>query len=258
MMNTLISDAADSVCPICNGTGFVTTWQKDERGNLTEYARLCQCQDKEEQLKIKGTSDIPAEYENCTVHSFDTSLYNDSETAKKIKHAAGEYINHFQQFREQGKGLYFYSRAKGSGKTRLACSLGNAVIATNTMRVSFIKTVELLSMIKSTYNKKDAEITEKEIIDRIKRTPFLIIDDIGAEKPGEWVNGIFLSILDYRISHLLITVFTSNVSQSDLKLDERIIDRIVKMSIELHFPEESIRRKKANTECSELLKILGI
>ena len=192
------------------------------------------------------------------MRSFDISLYNDTETAKKIKHAAGEYINHFQQFREQGKGLYFYSRAKGSGKTRLACSLGNAVIATNTMRVSYIKTIELLSMIKDTYNKKDAEITEKEVLDSIKKAPFLIVDDIGTEKTSEWVNSIFLEILDYRISHLLVTIFTSNVPQSDLKLDERIVDRIIKMSIEIHFPEENIRRKKANTECSELLKILGI
>lgn len=255
MMN---NSTSDSVCPICNGKGFVITWQKDERGNLTEYARRCQCQDKAEQLKLKGTSGIPAEYEKCTVHSFDISLYNDTETAKKIKHAAGEYINHFQQFREQGKGLYFYSRAKGSGKTRLACSLGNAVIATNTMRVSYIKTIELLSMIKDTYNKKDTEITEKEVLDSIKKAPFLIVDDIGTEKTSEWVNSIFLEILDYRISHLLVTIFTSNVPQSDLKLDERIVDRIIKMSIEIHFPEESIRRKKANTECSELLKILGI
>ncbi len=255
MMN---NSTSDSVCPICNGKGFVITWQKDERGNLTEYARRCQCQDKAEQLKLKGTSGIPAEYEKCTVRSFDISLYNDTETAKKIKHAAGEYINHFQQFREQGKGLYFYSRAKGSGKTRLACSLGNAVIATNTMRVSYIKTIELLSMIKDTYNKKDTEITEKEVLGSIKKAPFLIVDDIGTEKTSEWVNSIFLEILDYRISHLLVTIFTSNVPQSDLKLDERIVDRIIKMSIEIHFPEESIRRKKANTECSELLKILGI
>ena len=86
----------------------------------------------------------------------------------------------------------------------------------------------------------------------------MIVDDIGTEKPSEWVNSIFLEILDYRISHLLVTIFTSNVPQSDLKLDERIVDRIIKMSIEIHFPEESIRRKKADTECSELLKILGI
>ena len=154
--------------------------------------------------------------------------------------------------------MYFYSQTKGSGKTRLACSLGNAIIATNTMKVSYIKTIDLLSTIRDTYNKKEPDITEKELIDGIKKTPFLIIDDIGAEKPNDFVNSVFLNILDYRISHLLVTVFTSNVPQNGLKLDERIADRICKMSIEIHFPEESIRRKKANAECTELLKILGI
>ncbi len=207
---------------------------------------------------MRINANIPPEYAECTVSNFNTSLYSDIETAKKIKHAAAEFINHFRRFREQGKGLYFYSGTKGSGKTRLACSVGNAVILTQTIRVNFIKTIELLSVIKDTYNKKNAEITEKEVIDRIKTAPFLILDDIGAERPTEWTNGIFLNILDYRISHLLVTVFTSNVPQNKLKLDERIVDRIIKMSIEIHFPEESVRRKKADTECGELLKILGI
>ena len=249
-----------SKCPLglCDGSGFIITWQEDTNGMPIEYAERCPCQNSGEQAKIRVNANIPPEYAECTVNNFDTSLYSDIEAAKKVRKAAAEFISHFQKFREQGKGLYFYSGTKGSGKTRLACSMGNAIILTQTMRVNFIKTIELLSVIKDTYNKKNAEITEKEAIDRIKKAPFLIIDDIGAERPTEWTNSIFLNILDYRISHLLVTVFTSNVPQSKLKLDERIVDRIIKMSIEIHFPEESIRQKRAATECGELLKILGI
>lgn len=84
----------------------------------------------------------------------------------------------------------------------------------------------------------------------------LILDDIGTEKPTEWVCGIFLSILDYRISNRLVTLFTSNIHKEKLKLDDRIVDRLYKMTIDIHLPEESIRRLESQKEAEELKKLL--
>ena len=110
--------------------------------------------------------------------------------------------------------------------------------------------------VQDTY-KKDSGIAEREAVDRIKKVKLLILDDIGAEKPTEWVCGEFLKILDYRISNKLITFFTSNLHREKLKLDGRIIDRIVAMTLDVHLPEESVRRsqsKKQNIELSNLLR----
>ena len=41
---------------------------------------------------------------------------------------AKRYVEQFEEIQETGKGLYFYSSVKGSGKTRLAVSIANDLI----------------------------------------------------------------------------------------------------------------------------------
>lgn len=45
-----------------------------------------------------------------------------------------------------------------------------------------------------------------------------------------------------------ITIYTSNMSTDTLNVDNRTRDRIIKTSIELRMPEESIRKKEAARE----------
>lgn len=245
------------VCSKCGGKGYISKTETNEQGYTYEYLRVCDCQREQQKPMLKASANIPYEYRNCSINDFNIAVYTNKEMAKTVKNAAAGFISNYMAFKAKGKGLYLYSRAKGSGKTRMACSIGNAIIQTQAEKVSFVKTLELLSMIRDTY-RKDSETSERDILTRVKTTPVLILDDIGAENPKDWVCGVFLEILDYRISNRLITFFTSNLRQDALKLDERIIDRICKMSIELHFPEESIRRREAGNECADLMGLLGI
>ena len=55
-----------------------------------------------------------------------------------------------------------------------------------------------------------------------------------------------------------ITIFTSNYRMDDLKLDDRIVNRIEKMALPIEFPAESIRSAIARKENSDLLdRLLG-
>lgn len=246
-------------CPYseCDGTGFKLWLYRDLKNDMdVEISEPCKCLGGIETPKIKKGADIPLEFRDCTVKSFDTKLYNDASEAENAKKCAVNYILNFETFKIKGIGLYLYSKEKGSGKTRLACSIANALMNREYISIKFIRTLDLLSIIRDTY-KKDSGITERETVDRIKKVKFLILDDIGAEKPTEWVCGEFLKILDYRISNKLITFFTSNLHREKLKLDGRIIDRIVAMTLDVHLPEESVRRsqsKKQNVELSNLLR----
>ena len=57
----------------------------------------------------------------------------------------------------------------------------------------------------------------------------LFIDDIGAEKMTEWVAETFYLILNYRYNEMLPTIFTSNLSPSELaeRIGDRIVSRII-------------------------------
>ena len=91
-------------------------------------------------------------------------------------------------------------------------------------------------------------------IETIRTAELLILDDIGAETRKEWVDTELFRLIDYRYSNQKVTIFTSNVPIDELKLNERIIDRIYSMCINVDLPEKSIRTMQAKERNTEFLK----
>lgn len=55
-------------------------------------------------------------------------------------------------------------------------------------------------------------------LDAIKKTPVLILDDIGADSMSSWVRDDILGvILEYRMQNSLSTFFTSNFSMKQFE-----------------------------------------
>lgn len=252
-------------CPKCCDTGYREV-EKDGYafGHECECGRLLQ-----ERLarKLKFAA-IPKEFEGQTVDNFRTDVYTtdrNKNLAKMAKKLAAEYVRRFQEIRESGKGFYFFSSAKGSGKTRLAVSIANDLIAEQKVMAKFATTLQIIDQIKETWGEKpgnrDAawQASEQKLMDDIISVPVLVIDDIGVEQPKGWVNERFYNIINGRMDEKRITIFTSNCRIEELKLDERITSRIEKMSMPIEFPAESIRRAAARKENSALMeRLLGI
>ncbi len=253
-------------CPKCRDTGWEEVEGEDKRYS---FMRECSCGllDRHK-LKMQGKlkfAAIPKEFENLTVDSFRTDCYSTPyyrELAQMAKEIAKRYVAQFQEIRETGKGLYFYSSVKGSGKTRLAVSIANDLIR-KMVQVKFATTLQILDQIKATYGEKkrtDDEIggSEQKLIQDIISVPVLVVDDIGVENVSSWVNERFYNILNGRMIEKRITIFTSNCSVEDLKLDERIVNRILKMALPIEFPAESIRILCAEKENGDLLdRLIG-
>lgn len=237
-----------NTCPFneCDGSGMIG-FTKDGY----DYFKKCKCYN----IQVrKQTSGIPIEFREVSISSFDVSLYKDKALAKKAKDYSVMIIKKFKKFEEYGKGFYFFSDKKGSGKTRLACSILNAVIKQDLGSVKFLTVTGLLGKLKETYSNVD--ISELDVMKRYNETDVLVLDDIGLEKVTEWVNEKLFDIIDYRISNKKITIFTSNCKINDLKLGSRIISRIEKMVIPVKFPEESIRSELGRLENEEFMREL--
>lgn len=226
------------------------------------YAKNCKCVEQAiKQAKLAKTlsfASIPPEFTGVKVNDFDCLVYktsNSVNTATAARKITKNYILEFDSFRDNGKGLYYYSREKGSGKTMLALALGNALINMHGMSVKFVTTPELFSEIKKTYD-KGSEFKESQLIDSLKDVQVLILDDIGTEKMSGWVNEILYQILNTRMTSKLVTIFTSNVHMSQLNHDDRIKSRIEKMSFPVQMPEESIRKQMAIRENEEMAAAL--
>lgn len=187
----------------------------------------------------------PTYFTTRTFDRFSISVYSfaNHELATKALHYAKRYVAKIDDIMAsmRGIGLYFTSKTKGSGKTFLSTIVGNELTRAG-KRVLWYSMPNLLQEIKNSYD-RDSGVSTADVIDRIKRVPVLMLDDIGVERQSSWVNETVFSILDYRLLLGKPTIFTSNHLPDELSYDERIIDRIRSMASIIRLPEENVRKR---------------
>jgi len=191
-----------STCPICGGIGLVE--------NLTEkgiwVSRPCECQQTErEQHRLSGAH-IPQRYRECTLddyeiyHEADRSLSRALQTARKFVEA--------YPVDTAGKGLLF-TGSIGVGKTHLAVGVLQRLVKERGVKGLFCDYRELLKSIQNSYNSQ-VQTTELELLKPIFSAEVLVLDDLGAQKPNEWVWDTVALILNTRYNDKQTTIITTN------------------------------------------------
>ena len=123
---------------------------------------------------------IPPMYQRCNLENF--YEYEDEGLKKALR-----YSRKFADtFPAVAKGLCL-AGPPGIGKTHIAVGvLRQCIQATNT-RGMFVDIRELLKTIRSTYNPV-VRTAEMDILRPVMEAELLVLDDLGAEKPSEWVE----------------------------------------------------------------------
>lgn len=96
------------------------------------------------------------------------------------------------------------------------------------VKPAFVTVPELLLEIRCAFD-GSASGTEKYIIDKYMKTPFLILDDLGVEKTTEWALQTLYIIINSRYADInKTTIITSNLGLNEIadKLNDRITSRI--------------------------------
>jgi DNA replication protein DnaC len=256
-------NAISKKCPNgrCDGLGNIVYQNTETFEKFWDYCEDCRTK-RIMQDKVLFAN-IPEEFKDLTISSFDLNFYKTDISKKRAadaKKMVANYVRNFEKYKSQGKGLYLYSKVTGSGKTRLAVSLGNALLKKKNVSCKFISTINLLKSIQSTFGNKEGLTTDK-LIQAVKNVDVLILDDIGAESPTSWVAELFLNLIDDRTVGRKITIYTSNCSIEQLKHDIRTRERINRSCASIWMPEENVREKLATVEnqemTTELLKWQG-
>lgn len=233
--------ATTDECPICKGLGWVL--EINEEGQVE--AKSCKCREEEIMRRRISFAEIPPAYKDAYLSNFSLSVYKDPESKNTAKAACDKvktYLEWFSGCKQDGLGLYFYSKTKGSGKTRMAASLAHKFLYTYI--VKFATSSKILTEIKRTYD-KSSEQSESDLLDALVTADILFIDDFGNEKPTGWVNDKLYHIVNERYINKKLTFFTSNSSIEDLDYDDRIKSRVQGMTYQIPFPEESVRKNQA-------------
>jgi DNA replication protein DnaC len=182
---------------------------------------------------------------------FKTNVYGqEKEKGETIKRTCIGFINKVNDLK---KGLYLHSNTRGSGKTLMAYILLNNLLNLN-KRIYFTTSTELFFKLTRGISENSGE--NFKIIEKCKNIEILFLDDFGTEKVSEYVNNVLFNVIDYRLNNDKITIFTSNKTVDETSVDEKIKSRINKMSIDIEFPEQSIRSLEAKIENKKLLELL--
>lgn len=134
---------------------------------------------------------------------------------------------------EAGEGLYIWGKSTGSGKTSWACKIMSHYFR----KIAFFTGLEneglyiflptFLEDLRDSYDSKDPDF--EQVLSMVKECKLLIIDDIGAERVTSWVRERMVSIINTRVSNNLATIYTSNLSPEELKVElgDRIASRVL-------------------------------
>ena len=240
---------------ICGGTGWIMDVSGDE-----PIARPCKCYKQKLRNNKIRFANIPETYKNIRLNNYKTDIYKDdkfNKSASAIKNVVVNYLKNIEEFKESGIGIYLFSQKKGSGKTLLATAIANEMINEKNMVVKFVTGLDIVNEIKATWDKNnDQELnTEYKLMNYLKTTEVLVIDDFGTETFKDWYDDKFYEIINTRYSNKLITIYTSNCSIDQLRYEEQIKNRIKERTYGIHMPEVSIREFIAEERKEELRRL---
>jgi len=247
-----------SDCPYnqCDGRGLIFT-EKNGRAVAIE----CECRKEKVISKKLEFANIPSKFSGMIIDDFkinDNNIYKKQQSIENAmlgKRVVAKFIDRFKKMKQEKKGLYLYSNEVGSGKSMLASIIGNELIHKHKAQVKFSTTGDILNAIRATYNPV-SDVQTHELIKAIREVEVLILDDIGQDGLKKDTNDRLYEILNYRSGREVITIFTSNCRIEDLQYDKRIKDRIKKMAIPIHMPEESARSNISERDNDRLFEEL--
>jgi DNA replication protein DnaC len=210
---------------------------------------------------LKKFAGIPKAHSIDRYVAFKWDVYKDNKgeivDTTSTKRVIDAYLNNFNEYDNEGIGLYIWSETKGTGKTMLSSCICNELMAKYQIGTRFVRTCDLIDIVQS---------ADKDSYDSEKRDPMkllcgcklLVLDDIGQRKTGgDWLQDILFQILDSRTSKKLVTIVTSNMQVKRLNIDERVRRRIEDSTLQLQLPEYPVANSEAREKKLDLLRRTG-
>ncbi|HEY2460043.1 MAG TPA: ATP-binding protein [Candidatus Acidoferrum sp.] len=197
-------------CPLCRGTGWKLVARPD--GAKNSMAVACNCGMQDRASRVMERARVPKRYEHCDFESYVTDLVDGktwtaqhSQSLKQAKLLTQSFVRDYPGSAEKGLLLMGPS---GVGKTHLAVAALKELIKRGHAGL-FCDYRELLKEIQASYNPA-SESTEMAILEPIRNIEILVLDDLGASKPSDWVRDIVGIVLNARYNESRTTLITTN------------------------------------------------
>jgi DNA replication protein DnaC len=146
---------------------------------------------------------IPKRYEHCELSNFEFDGPHRGLAPARM--AAYKFV---EEYPVDNTGLLLIGSI-GTGKTHLAVGIIRELIQAKGIACLFYDYRELLKQIQNSYN-DSVKVTELEVLRPVFETEVLVLDELGAVKPTEWVWDTVSLILNTRYNDSRTTIITTN------------------------------------------------
>ncbi|HEY1502451.1 MAG TPA: AFG1/ZapE family ATPase [Acidobacteriaceae bacterium] len=167
----------------------------------------CQCQLDQRVARLLHRAAVPARYEHCSLDSYEASFPGADRSLASAHLMARRFVDGYPAT-TAGRGLLL-TGSIGVGKTHLAAGILQALIVEKSVHGLFCDYRELLKEIQHSYNPQVAT-TEMEILQPVFDAEVLVLDELGASKPTDWVWDTVALVLNTRYNDKRTTIITTN------------------------------------------------
>jgi len=190
------------VCSICEGAGLRVV-QCDGR----QFAEECVCRVQERAARRMSRASIPRRYEHCTLESYETNFPSSHRSLGAALLRAKKFVESYP-LETNGTGLLL-TGSIGVGKTHLAVGILQSLVSERGATGLFYDYRDLLKQVQNSYNAQVRE-TELEVLRPVFDAEVLVLDELGAAKPTDWVWDTVAHILNTRYNDRRTTIITTN------------------------------------------------
>jgi len=204
---------------------------------------------------------IPRRLAQVSFASYEPAGPEKEQALKRCQTFAGKGLDIIQQ----GQGLFLQGPV-GTGKSHLIVSVLRSLLENNIARFgtppgqynfvdepaysgyycSMFSVVGLLGTLRESFGNDRLKAAARTMLHRARCDAIIILDDIGAEKPSEFVEEQLYALIDLRYRMQRSTFFTSNctLKQLESQIGSRSVSRIMEMCEGVRVGGEDWRRHK--------------
>lgn len=206
-------------CSFCGGTGWEIV---DDKG-----VRACRCKTENQDQLLLAQARIPRRFAHCSFDNFEALCPSLQRALMNSRKFVGDFV--------PGDGGLLYLGTCGVGKTHLAIAVLKALIERGIPGL-FYDFRDLLREIQDSYN-ANTKTSQLQVLAPVFEADVLVLDELGASKPTEWVQETMTHIINKRYNDKKVTLFTSNYQDITIgsAYQETLTDRVgVRIRSRLH------------------------
>lgn len=249
------------VCKKCGTARYLI--EIDGRPVTSPLPVMCRCLEDQARREASAESDrlFREKVERIRGDAFTSKTFHKMTFAEsdgkdaRLFGAMKRYVERFEEFRADGRGLLLYGHV-GTGKTFAAACVANALIDDG-YSVKFTSLSRMINAVMGTFDGK------QQIIDGLADHDLVVIDDLGAERTTQAVADYAFQIIDGLYQARVPMICTTNLSLDEMKDPQsyeqrRIYDRIFEACFPIRMSGENKRKTNIINSYDQVKDMLGL